>query len=329
MSPLEEIGETQILAALLGIGEMIGGLSDTEEILASIVRIAPSLVRVDRCAILAYDETAREFRVLAAFGPGTPNDAFDSVRLAEADMPRLAQRLVGLRLPALVKESSKEVALPPGVMKRLHAKAVLLVPLACRGRLLGCLWLDHVGTSHYFTSREINILQGIATEVAVVMDNAERLRAFDAARRSFETLAQALSDGVIVLTPELHIQSLDAGAEALLGWTSSEARGRRVEEVLDISDAEATVAWRKAKSGPTPTSKEVFLRAHDGSRIPCEVLAIPVKGDGGAVTHVLYVLRSLTPRKELGARARTTHADGLPLTAARRASRVGDGFPPA
>jgi len=303
LSPLEEIGETQVLAALLGIGEMIGELTDTEEILASIVRIAPSLVRVDRCAIFAYDETAREFRVLAAFTPGTPKAAFDPVRLAEADMPRLAQRLVGLRLPALVKDSSKEIALPPGVMRRLHAKAVLLVPLVCRGRLLGCLWLDRVGTSHYFTSREINILQGIATEVAIVMDNAERLRELDTARRSFETLARALSDGVVIVTPELHIQSLDAGAEALLGWTSAEARGRRVEEVLDISDAEATVAWRKAKSGPTPTSKEVFLRARDGLRIPCEVLAIPVKGEKGEVTHVLYVLRSLTSRKEPKARA--------------------------
>src|SRR2546422_8704341 len=65
----DEVSEEQILAALLGVAEMAGDLTDPEELLAAIVRITPGLVGVDRCAVLGYDTQAREFRTLAAFGP--------------------------------------------------------------------------------------------------------------------------------------------------------------------------------------------------------------------------------------------------------------------
>ena len=52
----EEISEIQILASLLGVAEMVGGLTDIEELTALIARVTPGLVRVDRCAIMAYDE---------------------------------------------------------------------------------------------------------------------------------------------------------------------------------------------------------------------------------------------------------------------------------
>src|SRR5207253_8074441 len=37
----EEIGETQILAALLGVAEMVGGVSDIDELVALIARVTP------------------------------------------------------------------------------------------------------------------------------------------------------------------------------------------------------------------------------------------------------------------------------------------------
>src|SRR5206468_8667430 len=73
----DEVDEEQILAALLGVAEMAGDLTDPEELLAAIVRITPGLVGVDRCAVLGYDKQAREFRTLAAFGPGGTPTPFE------------------------------------------------------------------------------------------------------------------------------------------------------------------------------------------------------------------------------------------------------------
>jgi PAS domain S-box-containing protein len=301
LSISEEIGETQILAALLGIAEMVGELTDTREMLEAIVRIAPSLVRVDRCAILAYDASAREFRTIVSFGPAGRGTAFDGLRIPEADMPHLAQRLVGLHLPALVTPGSHDAALRPALVKRLRLKAALLVPLVYRGRVLGILWLDHSAHSHYFTSKEINVIQGIAALLAVALDGASRVKVFELERRRFAALAHALSDGVIVLDRDLRIRDLDRPAEELLGWQPSEIRGRQVHEVFGITEAEAGVAWTREAKVPSPVAKFLQMQARDGRQVPCDVLAVPVRDASGNDVQILYVLRVRSEARTLEA----------------------------
>ena len=294
----EEIGETQILAALLGIAEMVGDLTDTDEMLGSVVRIAPSLLRVNRCAVLLYDERLRELRTAVSFGPGEHGTPFEGLRIPESDMPRLAHRLLGLRLPALVKPDSKEASLPPAVAKRLGLRAALLVPLVCRGRVLGVLWLDHSAQSHYFTSKEINIAQGIATSLAVALDGAFRLESLEFERRRFAALARSLADGVIVLDGAYRILELDRSAEELLGWQSSEVCGRRAHEVLAITEAEASMGWTREAEAPSPPAKVLRLRRPDRQTVPCEVLAVPVRNPAGENVQILYVLRRASPGRE-------------------------------
>ena len=290
MAGQEEIGETQILAALLGIAEMVSGLTDTDELLGSIVRVTPHLVQSDRCVIMMYEASSREFRTLASFGPGR-STPFEGLRIQESEIPRLAHRLVTLRLPALVKASSREGALPAALQKRLGVKSALVVPLVSRGRLLGALWLDDTRAPHYFTSKEINLAQGVASQIAIGLDAARLGLQLDLERRRIEALSAALADGLLVVDRDLRIVYLDGGAEALLGWQSSEVRGRRMYEVFEISEAEASIAWTREKSGPTPVAKTFSLRAHDGLRLDCGAQAIAVRGDEGEVIQVLYALR--------------------------------------
>jgi len=287
----EEIGETQILASLLGIAEMVCELTDPEELLASIARVIPGLVQVDRCAIMGYDAPSREFRTLSAFAPGGGQTPFDGLRVQAADIPSLAQRLIGLRLPALLKASPGEAGLPPALQRRLAVKSALIVPLAARGHFLGLIWLDDTRTAHYFTSREINVAQGVAAQVAIALDGANVAVDFDLEQRRLEALVSALADGLIAVDRDLRIVSIDSGAEALIGWQTSEVRGRRMAEVFDISEAEASVAWRKEKAGPASAAKVLLWRARDGSPVECTTQGVAVRGADGEIVQILYALR--------------------------------------
>jgi PAS domain S-box-containing protein len=286
-----EIGETQILAALLGLAEMVGGLSDTDELIALIARVTPGVLHVDRCAIMAYDETNREFRTLGSFGPGSRRTPFDGLRILESDIPWLSQRLIALQLPAILKATSGEVGLSSALQQRLAVKSALVVPLAARGRFLGLLWLDDTRSAHYFTSEEINIVQGIGAQVAIALDRARLGDALDLERRRMESLVSALSDGLIVVDRDARIVTIDPGAESLIGWQTSEVRGRRMREVFDISEAEASVAWRMEESGPAAKPKELALRARDGEVVVCSAHGIAVRNASGEVVQVLYLLR--------------------------------------
>ncbi|MGI0147967.1 MAG: GAF domain-containing protein [Thermoplasmata archaeon] len=291
MAEREEIGETQILASLLGVAEMICGLTDTDELIALIARVTPGLVRVDRCAIMAYDEASREFRTLASFAPGARRTPFDGLRMQESEIPWLAQRLIALRLPALLKAASGEAGLSPALQQRLAMKSALVVPLAARGRFLGLLWLDDTKNPHYFTSEEINIVQGVGAQLAIALNLGNLAEQLDLERRRTEALVTALVDGLIVVDREMRIVTIDPGAEVLIGWQTSEVRGRRMYEVFEISEAEASVAWTMEKSGPAPAPKELQLRARDGHRVTCWVQGTAVRGPEGDVVQILYALR--------------------------------------
>jgi len=293
MDSPDEVGETQVLAALLGMAEMVAGLTDTDEILEALVRIAPGLARVDRCAIMKYDDAVREFRVAAAFGPSGHPTRYEGMVLPASDLPRLAHRLIEQRLPVLAKDAARDQMLPASVVQRLDLRSVLIAPIACRGRFLGLLWLDHTAGQHYFTSREINIIQGVATWAGIALDAARLQEGADWERRRFEALTSTLADGAITVTPDPDptIVRVDAKAERLLGWTEEEARGRRAADILGISSGDAAVLWRKEVSGLAPAAKELRLQARDGRRVPCLVYPVIVRREDGGIAQYVYVLR--------------------------------------
>src|SRR5207247_2901153 len=106
--------------------------------------------------------------------------------------------------------------LPPPLQKRLGLRSALVVPLAARGRFLGILWLDDTRAPHLFTSKEINIVQGVAAQVAIALDGAKLAVQLDLERRRLEALVTALADGLVVVDRDLRVLYLDDGAEARL-----------------------------------------------------------------------------------------------------------------
>ncbi len=297
MLPEGDLGDTKVLAALLGISEMVAGLSDLEEVLGLIVRITPQLVGVDRCAVLLYDERKAEFRTAQVFGPDRERNAtFQRLAIREEDVKRLAHRILEQKLPALVRAGN----LPPNMAESLGMKMVLIVPLVCRERVLGIMTLDHTQGLGLFTSKEINVVVAIAQQAAIAIDNARlKAEALHATER-MRTATGLLADGVLVLTQDGRIGSLDPAAEALLQWRTEEVAGRAAGEVFALMDRDgAPVAAIPhpdlAVRGPQPPVP-LYFRRKDGSRVLLEARAAAVRDELGEVLDVVCTLRRITAR---------------------------------
>jgi len=176
--------EVELLAAFLGIAEMVANLTDLDELLGTIVRITPQLVGVDRCAIMEYDETLGEFRTAQVFSPDRARNAeFAALVLKETSIRAIAHRILDQKLPALIKEAGAEGLLPESVATRLGMRSVLVVPLVCRGRTLGLMMLDRIDRPKFFTSKEINVAMGVGVHTAIAL---VQFRLIDRERRARE-----------------------------------------------------------------------------------------------------------------------------------------------
>ena len=298
MLDAREVGEETLLAALIGISEMMGDLPDLDELLETIVRIAPPLVSANRCSIFLRNPRTREFRVAHAFSTD-PAVTARLLRLSvlEADVPLLAKKIVEMKIPLLYREG-KEPVLPESIVRAFDIRSMLMVPLAYQGEVLGFIALDEPGKSHVFTSQQVNVVNTIASHTAVALVHTRLVEAYALERRRSEALAEALCDGVITFDSHLRVLSLNRGAVALLGWTSDEVSGRTYWDAFDASagpSGEGAALARKLFAGARRVTGRVNLQARDGSRIACLVTAIAVAGASREAAEILFALTRILP----------------------------------
>jgi len=320
MIPDGDLGDQKVLGALLGISEMVAGLTDLEEVLGAIVRITPQLVGVDRCAILLYDPQKHEFRTAQMYGPDPERNAiFERLVMREDDVRSLAHRILEQKLPALVREGT----LPRQLADSLGMKTALIVPLTCREKVLGIMTLDHTRGLRLFTSKQINVVMGVAQQVAIAIDNFG-LKA-DAARAEerLRVTAEILADGLITLSQSYRIVAIDAMAEKLLLWKTGEVAGKSLADAFAVTDRdgvrlpEAPAAADLVLHPPGRRDPPLmYFRRKDGARILCAVHTAYVRDNLERVLDVVCALRRVSSVDGGG-------ADALPDPASRRIVNAG------
>ena len=129
----------------------------------------------------------------------------------------------------------------------------------------------------------------------------ERRRAARLAERLHVTLT-SIGDGVIVTDHRGRVTELNPVAEALTGWTTTDAMGRNIAEVFTIvhaqtrQPAEVPIARVLRDGFIAGLANDTVLIARDGREIPVDDSAAPIRTSDGEVTGVVMVFRDVTER---------------------------------
>src|SRR5262249_35826263 len=141
-----------------------------ERVWETVVRVAPGLFGLTRCALFLWDPAERTMRPTAAWGLA------DELRQAFLDLqgpPRgpAVLRALEPREPVLVDAAALPSAIPETVAAAFGIRSMLIVPLFSSGRLMGAMTLDSPGTAHRFSAKQIAVARGLAAHVAVAADH--------------------------------------------------------------------------------------------------------------------------------------------------------------
>jgi PAS domain S-box-containing protein len=144
--------------------------------------------------------------------------------------------------------------------------------------------------------------------LAVVQDITERKRIESALRDQKERLAvtlRSIADGVITTDIVGRVVMMNPVAEALTGWTSSEAVGRPLVEVFNLVSAKTGLpcgnpVTRVLASGQSlELPEETHLLGRHGAGRPIADSAAPIKDADGMVVGVVLVFRDVTEKQRL------------------------------
>jgi len=173
--------EAWVNTALLQVAEAVNSLTDLNEILDTIVRLVPLLVGVDAVFILVWDEERQLFQAGPSYGVSTMGRGLVETLEIDRDeflemSPQLAQEFGQPRPPGAGYYAMR---VPSWLETVLNTATAYSFPLMARGRLVGAMIVglqrDRLGRTP-FSTRRINILNGIAQQAATAVVNNQLYR---------------------------------------------------------------------------------------------------------------------------------------------------------
>ncbi len=155
-----------VSTALLQVAEATARETELSEVLATVARLTPMLVGVDRCAVLlAHDDGF----VLAAYDRADVEGqaAAPPQGLLSSDWPRLAE-MTSTQMPVVVAPDEEM----PEPLRSLFEGVVILLPLLAKGKVEGALVVGQTPGEIPFTTHRIRLIGGIANQAALAIESA-------------------------------------------------------------------------------------------------------------------------------------------------------------
>lgn len=122
------------------------------------------------------------------------------------------------------------------------------------------------------------------------------------------TLLVRMGIGLIRTDPRGHVEYLSPFAEKLTGWSDAEARGHKVEKVLQVAPQTTSHHSTSSSEG----LEEVTLIARSGQHFPVAQTILPQRDEEGRIVALFIAFQDITRRKlaDLQLTRQATH-DGL------------------
>jgi PAS domain S-box-containing protein len=162
-----------------------------------------------------------------------------------------------------------------------HIRSVLCLPLVKQAKLIGMLYLENNLASHVFTPSRISVLELLASQAAISLENARLYNDLGEREARIRRLVDSNIIGIIIWDLEGRIIEANHAFLDMLGYSREDlisGRVRRTEltppEWRDADDR--AIAELKAAGSVQPREKEYFRK--DGSRVPVLVGAANLEG---------------------------------------------------
>jgi signal transduction histidine kinase/CheY-like chemotaxis protein len=193
------------LKALGEIGQAVSSTLDLQMVLATIVTRAVELAGADGGVIYEYDEGTQEFRLRAAHRmeeelvqvlQAAP------IRLGEGATGRAAATRAPVEVPDILDERHLSATRIRTALAGLGYRSVLAVPLLLEQRIMGTLtvWRREAGN---FAPEVVNLLQTLAAQSVLAIQNARLFREIDEKGRQLEIASRHKSQFLANMSHEL------------------------------------------------------------------------------------------------------------------------------
>lgn len=166
---MQNMSYQEQIKALTKISKAIASDIYLEDILRLIVAVTAEMMGSNICSLMLIDEQKKELLIKATQSVSEEYNRKPPLKLGEGIAGKVAKENKPIAIKDVTKEKEykhKDIAKKEGLC------SLLCVPLAAKGRVIGVINC-YTSTPHEFSETETNILNSVANQAAVAIENAE------------------------------------------------------------------------------------------------------------------------------------------------------------
>lgn len=193
--------KSQRLERLLEISRTLSATLDLKALLHTIIEVAQELTHSEAASLLLYDEESKELRFEAA--PGYQHHDLQSVAVPLDSS--VAGWIYSNASPMVIQDARKDPRVYRKVDEKLgfETRSILGVPLIVKGEPLGVLEAVNKLDEGHYTEDDLAILETLAAQAAVAIENARLLQSIQNANEELKRLDRMKSDFIAIASHEL------------------------------------------------------------------------------------------------------------------------------
>lgn len=263
--------------ALLDTMAVLSAELELSRVLQAVLERAVSLLGVTGGEVAIYEEQAQELVVVASQDIGKDSTG-TRLKPGEGAMGTVARTHEPIIIPSYAEWLGRSTK-----YSDVTIHSVMAAPLLIGRRLVGAIATVHSDPARVFGPEDMRLLNLFAPQAAIAIENARLYTEAQRQKQYFEELLQNSPVAIVTLDREYRIVSCNPNFEKLFGYSSSEAVGRNLDELIttEVTRSEAEQYTRDALDRAVHGIGR--RRRKDGTLVDVEVLGVPVMVDGERV----------------------------------------------
>ena len=334
-----DLNQTLDFASILKASQALSRTIHLDELLYQLTRIILQNSGGNCCALL-LPNTAGEWYV-RAFSVVDDTQLCNDPLANNPNLPvKLIQYVKNTQKSVVINDSETVLPVVDDYLKQNTSKSLLCLPFFNQGKLVGILYLKNRLASGVFTRERILILDVLATQAAIALENA---RLYQDSQQALQTIQQqearyrgifeALSDGLAVVNLETtQVVAANPAYCQMHGYTYEELLALKPAQILRPHAYDKFESFLEAIKQGREFFCDAVCTSKDGTSFKAEIHSVPFQYKGQLCG--LTVFRDVTQQRQLelaltqkksGLRTNPHAATANAATAGPKRKNVGSG----
>lgn len=279
---------------LLDISRALTSQLSLTEVLRRILESATEMLGGQAGLIALADEGDETYTVRASYG--IPTTVLHLFAPLLADIPR----------------SDPESFVVPELNRKMHLVGraagmglhqVVALPMAVGRELVGVVYIFRA-YGRRFAQNEVRLLQSFADQAAIAVHNARLYEQVTAERRRLDAILRHSADGIMILYPNLVVESINLALARMTGRRVDDARGIHHDRLIGWARLETEIDLQQAVQGGWPADEQSILYVEgdlmhtSDSTLSVGITYAPLFDSDGKLRNIVGNVRDITKFRE-------------------------------